>query len=60
MPLKVNGVENLDKSKDVGLSFTKGGVFGSASVEGYRDGGNLPIHTGSSYSAASASLGISK
>ncbi|XP_013168909.1 PREDICTED: attacin-B-like [Papilio xuthus] len=58
MPLEANGIENLDKSKDVGVSFTKGNVFGSASLEGYKDASNSPKPKGPSYNAASGSLGV--
>ncbi|XP_045540234.1 defense protein 3 [Papilio machaon] len=58
MPLEVNGVENPDKSKDLGISFTKGNVFGGTSLEGIRDAGDFPKPIGPSYDAASASLGV--
>ncbi|CAG4986574.1 unnamed protein product [Parnassius apollo] len=62
MPLEFNGTEHLDKSKDVSLTASKVNdnvrLFGTASINGYKENYNFPEPTGPTYNSITGSAGV--
>ncbi|CAK1589598.1 unnamed protein product [Parnassius mnemosyne] len=62
MPIEFNGTEHLDKSKDVSIIASKGNdnvtLFGSASIDGYKENNYFPKPTGPTYNSITGSVGV--